>query len=138
MIAFHVGAATLAPKTTLYGPPGRSTLSCACLLSSGVPTHTAVVSCGVYPTNQVSLFLSVVPVLPAAIRPPLSLLAEPVPPGLRTAVMMLATPWATSGSTTCWQFLAPGLSNGSSLPSGPRMLWIGTGVQCTPFEAKEP
>ncbi len=32
----------------------------------GSPIHTAVTSCGVYPTNQASLSLSVVPVLPAA------------------------------------------------------------------------
>ena len=47
MIAFHVGAAMLAPKTVLYGPPGRAMLSSAWLLPSGVPTQTAVVSCGV-------------------------------------------------------------------------------------------
>ena len=37
--------------------------------SSGNPTHTAVTSSGVYPTNQASAHSSLVPVLPATGRP---------------------------------------------------------------------
>src|SRR5664279_2603677 len=50
-----------------------------CILISleGKPTHTAVTSCGVYPTNQASAQLSLVPVLPAAGRPIRALMPVP-------------------------------------------------------------
>ena len=43
------------------------------------PIHTAVVYCGVPPTNQALVLLSCVPVLPAAGRPPASAARRPVP-----------------------------------------------------------
>src|ERR1035437_4102207 len=62
----------------------------------GVPTQTAVVNCGVKPTNHDCLLLSVVPVLPAAGRPPARALPAPVPLAI-TALRIWATPLATSG-----------------------------------------
>src|SRR5664279_2576809 len=64
---------------------------------SGVPTQTAVVSCGVKPTNHDCFSLSVVPVLPAAGRPPASSLPAPVPLAI-TAWRIWVTPLATVGS----------------------------------------
>src|SRR5258706_4346533 len=83
--------------------------------ASGSPIDTAVVICGVYPTNQASAFKSVVPVFPAAGRPMLS--PEAVPSELcNTPVNIWVSVRAISGLRTRF----PGeLLDHSTLPAGP-------------------
>ena len=60
------------------------------------PTHTAVASCGVNPTNQALALLPVVPVLPALGRPSASCARTPVPPKTTCCIAYVAsaaTPW---------------------------------------------
>ena len=87
------------------------------------PTHTAVASSGVYPTNQVSSLWLVVPVLPADGNggAPTDL-AVPFHTLLRAKLIVLAY----FGSIAWWQ-LACG--TGSSAPSASTTLVIAIGVQ---------
>src|SRR5664280_249474 len=91
----------------------------------GVPTQTAVVNCGVKPTNHDCFSLSVVPVLPAAGRPPASSLPAPVPLAM-TAWRIWATPLATLGSRALWHWP---LGRGSSFLSLVEMATTGEGTQ---------
>ena len=63
------------------------------------PIHTAVVYCGVPPTNQALVLLSWVPVLPAAGRPSASVARRPVPL-VMGPFRMSAVVAATLGSST--------------------------------------
>src|SRR5690606_3045483 len=82
IICFHTGPGRHPPHASLTYSPLKvrpSRLSCGASTSA---TATAVASCGVYPANQTDTALSVVPVLPAAIRPSSSCILLPVAPEL--------------------------------------------------------
>ena len=66
----------------------------------GSPTHTAVVNCGVAPTNQALVLNAWVPVFPAAGRSPFRRPLRPVPL-VSTPRMMSMALLATSGEMTC-------------------------------------
>lgn len=72
----------VAQMMVLHSPPQatRPWMRPIGVFSFAYPIHTAVASCGVYPQNQASAWLSVVPVLPAAGRPmkPLGYAVPPV------------------------------------------------------------
>src|ERR1039457_6232925 len=91
----------------------------------GVPTQTAVVNCGVKPTNHDWFSLSVVPVLPAAGRPPARALPAAVPLAI-TAWRIWATPLATEGSRALRHWP---LGIGMSFLSLVVMVSTGDGVQ---------
>ena len=92
----------------------------------GVPTQTAVVNCGVKPTNQDCVSLSVVPVLPAtgrlSERPPTAAAV----PLVSTVLRICATPLATLGVSALWHWPA---GAGSSLLSLVVMVSTGEGTQ---------
>jgi hypothetical protein len=88
-----MGAAIVPPKIDVPGKyasigPGLP----------GRPTHTAVETCGVYPTNHASVESWVVPVFPATGRPIAA--ALPVPPGPTTRSSIAVTRCAISGAIT--------------------------------------
>src|SRR3954467_2668748 len=87
----------------------------------GEAPQTAVDICGVYPTNQASAKLSVVPVLPAAGQPMFA--AVPVPAWTFFS-RIFVTVYATPSGITRLRF---GLPRSADLPSGNTTLRIAFG-----------
>ena len=100
MIFRQIGAAKQAPVMAVHDLPCIETLNIGLVGCVGLPTQTAVVSPGVYPTNHDCELLFEVPVLPADTRPG-SWLSWPEPCVMLYSRYVVA--WETAdGSATCW------------------------------------
>src|SRR4051794_31092854 len=91
------------------------------------PSHTAVVRCGVKPTNHASVKLSVVPVLPATGQPPCCA-AVPVPRWTFCLRMSIAFVVTASEKT----LVRLGLPRSFTLPSGNTTFLIAIGLTRQP------